>query len=80
MDNLGFVIARSLVRKIVTILKMVSKVVLQQGKDNLVTYDIKKIELMLFSKIRLQQYKRQVRKTKVVIVGKYIKFKKKATR
>lgn len=53
MDNLGFVIAGSLVKKIVTILKMVSKVVLQKGKENLVTYNIKKIELMLFSKIRL---------------------------
>ena len=50
MDDLGFMVAGPSVKEIAKILEKVSKVVLQWNKDDAVTYDTGKTELVLFSK------------------------------
>ena len=52
MDDLGFIVAGPSIKEIAKTLEKVSKAVLQWGKDNVVTYDTGKTELVLFSKAR----------------------------
>ena len=80
VDDLGFIASGASVKEIAKTLEKVSKVVLQWGKENAVTYDTGKTELVLFSKARPRRRNRQLRETTVLIAGEHIKFNKEATR
>ena len=80
VDDLGFIASGASVKEIAKTLEKVSKVVLQWGKENAVTYDTGKTELVLFSKARPRRRNRQLRETTVLIAGERIKFNKEATR
>lgn len=80
VDDLGFIASGLFVKEIADTLEKVSKVVLQWGKENAVTYDTGKTELVLFSKARLQRRNRQLRETTVLIAREQVKFNTEATR
>lgn len=55
MDNLGFLALSNSMIDIKKILKKVEKITFDWGVHNAMTYDINKIEAMLFSKARKQK-------------------------
>lgn len=78
VDDLGFIATGRSPKEIANTLEKVSQVALQWGRENAVTYDTAKTELVLFSKARSR--KQQLQETTVLIDGKQIKFNKKPTR
>lgn len=80
IDNLGFIALSIFVKKIAKILKKISKIILQYGKKNAVTYNIGKIKFILFFKTYSYYYNYQLQEIIVFIVKEQIKFNKKAIR
>ena len=79
VDDLGFVASRYLVKRLAKALGRVAKMVLEWRKYNVVTYDITKIEAVLFSKSHCQQLNKQIVEINIKIKTKNIQFNKKAT-
>ena len=79
VDDLGFLAASSSVKEVAKVLENVAQVVLEWGKLNAVTYDVSKIEAVLFSKLHWQRLNKQLQKATVKVGDKKVSFNKKAT-
>ena len=79
VDDLGFIALGSSVKEIIKTLENVAKAVLEWGRLNEVTYDISKMEAMLFSKSHRQRLNRQLREAKIKIRDEKVSFNKEAT-
>ena len=80
VDDLGFIIYGYSVKRLAKALEGVAKVVLEWGECNAVTYDIAKIEAVLFSKSYRQRLNKQIIEVIINIGAENIQFIKKATR
>ena len=80
IDDSGFIALGSSVKEVVKTLENVARVVLEWRRQNAVTYNVSKIEAMLFSKSRWQQLNKQPREAKIKVGDKNISFNKEATR
>ncbi len=65
IDDLGFIILDISINWMVKIIEKVAKTILEKKIFNAVTYDISKIETLLFSKLHRQQLNKRLRKTKI---------------
>lgn len=65
IDDLGFIILDISINWVVKIIEKVAKTILEKKIFNAVTYDISKIETLLFSKLHRQQLNKRLRKTKI---------------
>lgn len=50
MDDLSFIASRVLIKKMAKTLEKVGKIVLKWGEKNVMTYNMAKIKLVLFSR------------------------------
>ncbi len=80
VDDLCFIATGFSVKELAKSLGQVAQVVLDWGKSNVVTYDIAKIEAVLFSKSHRQRINKQIAVVNIEIGTEKIKFNKEATR
>lgn len=80
VDNLRFIISDCIINKIVKLLVKVRKIALEWDIDKVVIYNISKTKAVLFSKVWHQKLTRQLLQTSLMIRGKTVFFKQKATR
>ena len=80
VDDLGFVASGHSIKDIVKALEKVAQTVVGWGIANVVTYDIAKTEVVLFSRSHRQRLNRQISDTNIRIGTQTIKFNKEATR
>ena len=79
IDNLGFIASGSSVKGVVKILEKVVQEVIEWGKQNAVTYDTSKIEVVVFSKSYWQRLNKQFREANFKVGTEKISSNKEAT-
>lgn len=79
IDDLRFIASGNSVKTVVKIFKNIAKAVLEWERQNVVTYNIFKMEAMLFSKSHHQQLTKQLQEAKIKVGNKKILFNKKTT-
>lgn len=77
VDNLGFIAAGRLVKKVAKSLENIAQAILGWEKINAVTYDMSKRETVLFSKLHCQRLNKELREAKIKVGDEKISFNKK---
>lgn len=80
MDDLGFLTSDNLIEEVATSLETTKETVLKWGLSNVVTYDIAKKEVILFSKACIYKGKEEIAALRLVFGGQKVKFNIKATK
>ena len=80
VNKLGFIASNSSVKEIIKVLEKVAKEVIKWDRQNVVTYDILKTEVVFLSKSCWQRLSKQSQKAKIKVGNKNIAFNKKTTR
>lgn len=79
MDDLGFLVERHSVLEIKKVLEKARRIVLNWAAGHAVTYDISKIEAILFSKAQNTKFRKQLFDIPLRLGDQTIFFNKKAT-
>jgi len=78
VDNIGLIATGGSIKEIVETLEKVGKEAVQWGLGNNISFEVDKTEVVLFT--RQRKLARKIRRTKINLEGKRIKFNSEATR
>ena len=80
IDNLGFIAEGGSAKEVATTLEKVAAAVIEWGLQNAVSYNIDKIEAVLFTKAKPARLRDIIQRTKITVGPKTLSFNKEATR
>lgn len=80
VDDLGFITSKASIKKIAQLLEKVEDLLVKPRKKNMVTHNIFKTKLVLFSYARQQQFNKKFQETTIFFGGERVKVNKNATR